>query len=63
MGVRNIDLWKTMVERPEVGDWLSAVHQDDKRAFTAEEVDQKLEEGVESEGLPRDQQDPTQLPS
>jgi len=52
-GVRvgDVNLCQAVTERPRMRDWGSTVHHDDERPLAAEEVDQKLEEGIEREGL------------
>jgi len=46
MRVRYVNLWKTMIERPDMRYRSAAVHHDDEGSLTADEVDQELEEGV-----------------
>lgn len=51
MGIRDVYFGEAMVERPQMRDGCSAMHQDDKGTFATEEVDEELEEGIEGEGL------------
>ena len=51
MGVGNVNFGKTMTERPRVMNGLASVHHDYERAFTTEEVDEELKEGIYGKGL------------
>jgi hypothetical protein len=51
MRVADVDFRQHIVQRPEVVDRRTAMHEDDQTALAAEEVDEELEESVEDEGL------------
>lgn len=51
MGVGDVDLWQTMVHRPQVMYRFAAMHHNDKSSFTSDEVYEKLEECVNGESL------------
>ena len=42
-----------MIERPEVVDWLAAIHHDDQCSFPTNEVDQELKKSIYRESLRR----------
>jgi hypothetical protein len=51
MWIGDVDLGKNMVQRPQVVNWLSTMHHNNQGALPSQEVDEKLEEGVDCESL------------
>jgi hypothetical protein len=46
-----VDAGEDMVDRPEMVNRFAAVRHDNEGSFTADIVDQQLEEGVDGKGL------------
>ena len=51
MRIRNVDLRKAVIERPNMRYGSAAVHHDDEGTFTANKVDEQLEKGIQRECL------------
>lgn len=51
MRIGDVDFSKAVIEGPWVTLRRSAVHHDDQRPLTTQEIDQELEEGVDRKGL------------
>lgn len=52
MGIRDVNLWEEVIERPGMGDRRAAMSHDNHGPLAAEEVDEELEEGIDGECLP-----------
>ena len=51
MRIRNVDFVEEFTERPRMRDGRPSMHKDDESTFTANEVDEELEESIDDEGL------------
>ena len=51
LGIRDVNLWEEMIERPGMGDRRAAMSHDNHSPLAAEEVDEELEEGIDCECL------------
>lgn len=52
LGIRDVNLWEEVIERPGMGDRRAAMSHDDHSPLAAEEVDEELKEGIDGERLP-----------
>lgn len=51
MRVRDVDFGKAVIEWPQMVNGFPTVHQDDQSSFSSQEIDEKLDKGVDCEGL------------
>ena len=51
MWVGDVDSGKDVIHRPQMVNWLSAVHHNYQSTLPSKEVDQKLEEGIDGKSL------------